>query len=96
MVVKEKPDLERERERLLTRRIARIEREGVLVAGRSFCPDISDSALRLIEARLIHLDSQREKLLEERALLRRARLGRRPPRCHTRQESLGDPNENGS
>jgi hypothetical protein len=65
------PDAVRNRDRALTRRIKSIEREGVLLAGRTFDPMISEADLKAIEARLTCIDDSHEKLLEERASLRR-------------------------
>lgn len=64
---------DRTREADLTRQIAFIERRAVLLAGRSFSDSISVSDLKRIEGRMILLDDARDKLLFERACLRRTR-----------------------
>ena len=64
---------DRARETDLTGQIAMIERRAVLLAGRTFSDSISVSELKMIEARMALLDDAREKLLVERACLRRAR-----------------------
>lgn len=63
----------RAHERRLTRRINRIERQAVLMAGRSFDPGLDEAALVRIEARLQIFDAQREMLIEERTSMRRGR-----------------------
>ncbi len=64
---------DRAREADLTRQIAMIERKAVLLAGRTFSDSISGSELKRIEGRMTLLDDARDKLLFERACLRRAR-----------------------
>lgn len=66
---------DRAREADLTRQIAMIERKAVLLAGRTFSSSISGSELKRIEGRMTLLDDARDKLLFERACLRRARWG---------------------
>jgi len=66
------PDAVRNRDRALTSRIKSTEREGVLLARRTFDLMISEADLEAIEARLICIDNRHEKLLEERAALRQA------------------------
>ncbi|WP_404418529.1 hypothetical protein [Brevundimonas vesicularis] len=70
-------------ERRLTRRINRIERQAVLMAGRSFDLGLDEATLIRIEARLQMFDAQREKLIEERASMRRGAVGSTAPR-HTK------------
>lgn len=67
------PRSDRDREKALTRQIARIDRKGVLLAGQTFSDSICLSELRRIEGRLALLDAARQRLLDERANLRRLR-----------------------
>lgn len=64
---------DRARETDITRQIAMIERRAVLLAGRTFSDSISVNELHKIECRMTLLDDARDKLLFERACLRRTR-----------------------
>lgn len=67
-------EADRARDRQLTRQIAQAEREGVLAAGEAFRLDATETDLRLIKSRLLRIDALRERLIIERATLRRFRL----------------------
>lgn len=64
-------DEDRALEASLTRSIARVERECVLLAGQTFYPDLWEDDLRRIYARLLLLDARRDALVEDRASIRR-------------------------